>query len=115
MPIRHRRGRRQDGLYQAQLHQRIDRRIELQQERKPLSFEELYERAREAKAHNALYTFLDPEILKHLLDLRVRYLKLRGLVEGHWEKAQKEQESGHSDRDLFLWTQGLNWLDRPKE
>ena len=111
-----RRGRRSDGLYQARLHQRIQRQIEDRQEaREPLSFEKLFERAWEAKNFKCDHTFLHPDIMLHLLELRGRYLKLRGLIEGHWATAQEEQKSGYSDRDLFLWTQALRWHERKNE
>ncbi len=107
---------RSDGLYQARLHQRIDQRIaEAKQQREPLSYEELLQRAYEARNFNCEHTFLHPDIMLHLLELRGRYLKLRGLIEGHWATAQEEQKSGYSDRDLFLWTQALRWHERKNE
>ena len=110
-------GRRSsDGLYQAHSHRRIQQRIEDREAaRQPLTYPQLRERAQEGKAHGCEHTFLHPEFLLHLLDLRERYLKLRELVEGHWANAEKELGGGYSDRDLFLWTQALNWHDNPRE
>lgn len=116
MSSRKNRGRRNDGLYQARLHQRIDRQIEDRKAAKePLSYEDLLQRAHEARKFNCEHTFLHPDIMLHLLELRGRYLKLRGLIEGHWAAAEKEQGSGYSDRDLFLWTQALGWHERKDE
>jgi hypothetical protein len=110
-------GRRSsDGLYQSHLHRRIQRRIEYREAaREPLTYPQLRQRAQEAKDHDCEHTHIHPEYLLHLLELRERYLKLRGLVEGHWEDAKKEGESGHSERDLLLWTQGLRWFERQNE
>jgi len=113
---RPRSGRRSDGLYQARLHQRIQERIEeAETSRKPLTYAELSARAEEARVHGCDHTFIHPEMLLHLLELRERYLKLRSLVEDHWGQAQKDQEAGHDDRDLYLWTQALGWLERQDE
>ena len=110
-------GRRSsDGLYQSHLHQRIQQRIEdREMRREPLTYPELRERAQEGKTHGCEHTFLHPEYLLHLLDLRERYLKLRALVEAHWADAEKELGGGYSDRDLMLWTPALNWLERKNE
>jgi len=109
-------GRRSDGLYQARIHRRIEQRLaDAKEASRPLSYAELRQRALEAKAHNCGHTFVHPEIMEHLLDLRERYLKLRELVEGHWSDAEKELGGGYSDRDLFLWSHGLNWHDRKIE
>jgi len=110
-------GRRSsDGLYQSHLHRRIQRRIEDREAaREPLTYPQLRERAQEGKAHGCEHTFLHPEFLLHLLDLRERYLKLRGLVESHWADAEKELGGGYSTRDLMLWTPALGWLDRKNE
>lgn len=107
-------GRRDGGLYQARLHQKIQQRIEDREaQRQPLTYPQLRQRAEEAKAHDCEHTHIHPEYLLHLLDLRERYLKLRGLVEGHWKDA--EGKKPYNDRDLLLWTQGLGWFERQQE
>jgi len=80
---------------------------------KSQTIDDLYLRAREARAHRCRHTFAAPETLMHLISVQRSYLRLRKLVEGHWEQAQ--QESGHSDRDLFLWTQALGWNEQQNE
>ena len=110
MSSRKHRSRHSDGLYKARLHQRIERQIEDRKAAKePLSYEKLGERAREARKFNCEHTFVHPEIMLHLLELRERYLRQRDLIEGHWAAAQEKQSDGYSDHDLFLWSQALKW------
>lgn len=72
-------------------------------------------RATEAQIHKARHTFVEPESLLHLIAVHGEYLRLRQLVERHWKRAEEEQGSGYSNRDLFLWAQGLKWYDQQNE
>lgn len=75
------------------------------------NFEESRQRALEASRHDAEYTFISPTTLLHLIAVHKSFLRIRRLVEQHWETAEKEQGAGYSDRDLWLWSQALNWHD----
>lgn len=108
--------RSNDDLYQARLHQRIQQRLEESEaSRKPLSYEELGQRAGEALSFKCEHTFIHPTFLLHLIEMRKRYLKLRDLVETHWQDAEAEFGGSYCERDLNLWANALNWHDRKQE
>ena len=105
-------GRRSDdGLYQARIHRKIDH----EDQRPPRTLAELYKRAKEAREHNSRHTFVAPEMLMHLIVVNESFLKLRRLVDQHWETAQKELGGGYSERDLWLWAQALGWHESQRE
>lgn len=82
MPKRHRRGRQNDGLYKAHLHRRMDRQEVYQEVFRPPTMEELYARANEARQHKARLTFVPPDILMDLIEIRDEFLRLKARVEG---------------------------------
>lgn len=75
------------------------------------NWDESYKRAREARLHGARHTFIEPEALMCLITVHRDFLRLRRLIEQHWEAAENEQGGGYSDRDLYLWAQALGWHD----
>ena len=87
---------------QRDLHDRINN---------PLSLDDLYDRAKCHRAHKARVTFVAPETLMSLIVTSRNFVKLRRLVDQHWERAQQEQGEGYSDRDLWLWSQALGWFE----
>jgi hypothetical protein len=98
------RGRRDDDLYQAQRHRWImDRRRAAQAARRRLTLEELQERARSARRHDCEQTFIHPEVLLELLQVRDRFALVRELVAKHREMVEKGLPNG----DAMLWTNVL--------
>jgi hypothetical protein len=81
MPAHRRRGRN-DGLYQAHLHRRLDRQEVYQEIFRPPTLEELYARAYEAKKNKARLTFVPPDMLMDLIEIRDAHKRLKARVDG---------------------------------
>ena len=84
MPAHKRRGRN-DGLYQAYLHRRIDRSIVYEEIQRERTIDEVYARALEAKRHKARLTFIPPIMLIRLIETHDEHERLKARVEGKRE------------------------------
>jgi hypothetical protein len=98
--------RSNDGLYQSLRHRWIRERQEAAlAARRALTLEELQERAEEARRHHCGHTFIHPEVLLELLQVRDRLALVRELVEKHREMAEK----GLPNANSMLWSNVLGF------
>ena len=103
MPTHQRRGRRNDGLYQAHFHRWLQNKKQAAEAaRRRLTIEELRERAEEARKHHCEHTHIHPEVLLLLIQTLDRLKLVKELVAKHQEMAEKGL-----DGNSMLWTNVL--------